>query len=249
MSSKPVSVLVVDNDPAMRRALRNSLVAQAYAVEEARSGEEAVEEIGQRPTDLVLLDIEMPGIGGMEACRRIRSIHPQTGIIMVTVRDNEEDKIQALEAGADDYITKPFSLPELLARTRAVTRRLSTRPAKGSLLQVGDLELDLERRTLRRAGLEVHLSPIEFSLLAYLMQHADTPIEHGKLLRTIWGPEYGCELEYLRTYIKRLRKKIENDAMHPEYLLTVPWMGYRFCSSAEHEASFRAAQAGMASLE
>lgn len=249
MSSKPVRVLVVDNDPAMRRALRTSLVAQGYAVEESRSGEEAVQEIAQQPADLVLLDIEMPGIGGIEACRRIRSIHPQAGIIMVTVRDGEEDKIQALEAGADDYITKPFSLRELLARLRAVSRRLSTRPARGAVLQVGDLELDMERRSLRRSGVEVHLSPIEFSLLSYLMQHADIPIEHGKLLRTIWGPEYGCELEYLRTYIKRLRKKIENDAMHPEYLLTVPWMGYRFCSAAEHIASVRAAEAGIAGLE
>jgi two-component system KDP operon response regulator KdpE len=249
MSSKPVKVLVVDNDPAMRRALRNSLIAQGYAVEEARSGEEAVQEISQRPTDLVVLDIEMPGIGGMEACRRIRSIHPQAGIIMVTVRDGEDDKIQALEAGADDYITKPFSLRELLARLRAVARRLSTRPAAGTLLRVGELELNMERRSLRRGGVEVHLSPIEFSLLAYLMQHADIPIEHGKLLRTIWGPEYGAELEYLRTYIKRLRKKIENDAMHPEYLLTVPWMGYRFCSPEERTASLRAETAGIAAIE
>jgi len=249
MSSKPVRVLVVDNDAAMRRALRNSLLAQGYEVEEARSGEEAVQEIDQRVADLVLLDIEMPGIGGMEACRRIRSIHPQAGIVMVTVRDSEEDKIQALEAGADDYITKPFSVRELLARLRAVTRRLATRPARGTLVQVGELELDMERRSLRRAGVEVHLSPIEFSLLSYLMQHANVPIEHGKLLRTIWGPEYGCELEYLRTYIKRLRKKIENDAMHPEYLLTVPWMGYRFCGAAEYAGSFRTAQAGAASLE
>jgi two-component system KDP operon response regulator KdpE len=249
MSSKPVKVLVVDNDPAMRRALRNSLIAQGYAVEEARSGEEAVQEISQRPADLVVLDIEMPGIGGMEACRRIRSIHPQAGIIMVTVRDGEDDKIQALEAGADDYITKPFSLRELLARLRAVARRLSTRPAAGTLLRVGELELNMERRSLRRGGVEVHLSPIEFSLLAYLMQHADIPIEHGKLLRTIWGPEYGAELEYLRTYIKRLRKKIENDAMHPEYLLTVPWMGYRFCSPEERTASLRAETAGIAAIE
>jgi len=249
MSAKPVKVLVVDNDSAMRRALRNALLAQGYAVEEARSGEEAIQEIAQRPADLVLLDIEMPGIGGMEACRRLRSIHPQGGIIMVTVRDTEEDKIQALEAGADDYITKPFSLRELLARLRAVSRRLATRPTNGALLQVGDLELDIERRSLRRAGVEVHLSPIEFSLLSYLMQHANTPIEHGKLLRTIWGPEYGCELEYLRTYIKRLRKKIENNAMHPEYLLTVPWMGYRFCNPAERAATFEAAEAGIGSID
>jgi two-component system KDP operon response regulator KdpE len=249
MSSKPVRVLVVDNDPAMRRALRNSMVAQGYEVGEARSGEEAVQEIAQRPADLVLLDVEMPGIGGMETCRRIRSIHPKSGILMITVCDTEENKIQALEAGADDYITKPFSLRELLARLRAVARRLATHPAQGTFLQIGDLQLNLERRSLRRAGVPIHLSPIEFSLLAYLMQHADIPIEHGKLLRTVWGPEYGCELEYLRTYIKRLRKKIENDAMHPEYLLTVPWMGYRFCNPAERTASLRAESPAIAAVE
>jgi len=246
MSAKLVRVLVVDNDAAMRRALRSSMVAQGYLVEEARSGEEALQAIVWRPAELVLLDIEMPGIGGMETCRRIRSLQPQAGIVMLTVRDGEEDKIQALEAGADDYITKPFSVRELLARMRAVGRRVDTRAARRVVVQVGDLELDVERRTLHRAGVRVHLSPIEFSLLAYLMQHADTPIEHGKLLRTVWGPEYGCELEYLRTYIKRLRKKIENDAMHPEYLLTVPWLGYRFCTQPDNVFAFSAAGAGMA---
>jgi two-component system KDP operon response regulator KdpE len=147
---------------------------------------------------------------------------------MVTVCDSEEDKIQALEAGADDYVTKPFSLPELHARLRAITRRLGAQPT-GAVLRAGDLELDTHRSALRKAGAEVHLSPTEFALLAYLMQHTGVPIEHTRLLRAIWGPEYGCELEYLRTYIKRLRRKIERDALHPEYLLTVPWMGYRFC--------------------
>ena len=233
MSSKPVRVLVVDNDTAMRRALRGSLAVQGYLITEARSGEEALEEMGQRPADLVLLDIEMPGIGGMETCRRLRIIAPKAGVIMVTVCDSEEDKIRALEAGADDYVTKPFSFRELLARLRAIARRVGVGQAAGAaVLKVGELELDVDRRILRRAGEEVHLSPTEFSLLSYLMQHANTAIEHGKLLRAIWGPEYGSELEYLRTYIKRLRKKIEHDAINPEYLLTVPWLGYRFCDPA-----------------
>jgi len=147
---------------------------------------------------------------------------------MVTVCETEDNKIRALEAGADDYITKPFSLRELTARLRAIFRRLGASPAGGAVLQAGDLELDIDRRSLRKAGVELHLSPIEFSLLSYLMQHANVPVEHGKLLRAIWGPEYGYELEYLRTDIKRLRKKIEPDAAQPEYLLTVPWLGYRF---------------------
>jgi two-component system KDP operon response regulator KdpE len=234
MSSKPVRVLVVDNEAAMRRVLRSSLAAQGYVITEARNGEEALEEIGQRPVDLVLLDVEMPGIGGMETCRRLRVNAPRAGIVMVTICDSEEDKIRALEAGADDYITKPFSFRELLARLRAIARRLGVGQSGGAaVLRVGDLELDVDRRILRRGGEEVHLSPTEFNLLSYLMQHANTPIEHGKLLRTIWGPEYGSELEYLRTYIKRLRKKIENDAINPEYLLTVPWLGYRFCDPSD----------------
>ncbi len=250
MSLKPVRVLVVDNDAAMRRALRGSLAAQGYLITEARSGEEALEEMGQRPADLVLLDIEMPGIGGMETCRRLRAIAPKAGVVMVTICDSEEDKIRALEAGADDYVTKPFSVRELLARLRAVSRRLGVGQAGGTaVLKVGELELDVDRRILRRAGEEVHLSPTEFSLLSYLMQHANTAIEHGKLLRAIWGPEYGSELEYLRTYIKRLRKKIEHDAINPEYLLTVPWLGYRFCNPSEAGVSIAAVEARSAMTE
>ncbi len=229
MNAKLVKVLLVDNDAAMRRTLRVSLAAQGYSVSEACSGEEAVQEMAQKPADLVLLDVEMPGMGGMEACRRIRTIARHTGIVMLTVCDGEEDKIGALESGADDYVTKPFSIRELLARLRALSRRLGANHSDGApVLKMGELELDLERRLLKRAGTEVHLSPTEFSLLSYLMQHANTAIEHGKLLRAIWGPEYGSELEYLRTYIKRIRRKIENDPINPEYLLTVPWLGYRF---------------------
>jgi two-component system, OmpR family, KDP operon response regulator KdpE len=228
MSSKPVKVLIVDDDGAMRRTLRSSLAAQGYGITEARSGEDALREMGQSPIDLVLLDVEMAGMGGMEACRRLRALAPLTGIVMVTVCDSEDDKIEALEAGADDYITKPFSFRELLARLGAVSRRLGAAQPRTSSCRVGNLDLDVHHRILRRNGEEIHLSPTEFSLLSYLMQHVNTPIEHGKLLRAIWGPEYGNELEYLRTYIKRLRKKIEQDAINPEYLLTVPWLGYRF---------------------
>lgn len=227
----PVRVLVVDDNPVMRSALRASLAAHGYSVIEACTGEDAAESAVRNLPELILLDVEMPGIGGFEACRRVRSALPQTGVLMITVRDTEEDKIQALEAGADDYITKPFRIRELLARLGAIRRRLGALCATPVLLCLGDLELDTHRHTLRKAGTEVRLSPTEFSLLSYLMQHADAPVGHAELLRAVWGPEYGSELEYLRTYIKRLRKKIEFDANQPKYLVTLPWLGYCFqCS-------------------
>jgi two-component system KDP operon response regulator KdpE len=229
MNSKRVSVLVVDDEPAMRRALRATLSASGYAIEEARNGEEAIELLAKRPMELVLLDSNMPGMGGVEACRHIRALVPRAGIVMITIRDAEEDKIQALEAGADDYVTKPFLVRELIARLQAVLRRIRVETVVGApVLRAGKLELDVERRTLRRSGEEVRLSPTEFDLLRYLMQHRDVPIEHARLLQAVWGPEYGHELEYLRAYIRLLRKKIEEDPAQPKYLLTEPWLGYRF---------------------
>jgi len=233
MNAARLRVLIVDDDAAMRRALRAALAAHSYAVDEARSGEDAIERGVERPPDLVLLDVDMPGIGGIAACRRLRSILPDAGVIMITVCDREDDKVRALEAGADDYITKPFSVREMIARLRAIARRLVTGPPDNAVHYAGDLELDTSHHTLRKNGVAVRLSPIEFDLLAYLMQHANTPIHHTRLLQAVWGPEYGSELEYLRTYVKRLRKKIEEDAMTPKYLITVPWLGYSFCSPAE----------------
>ncbi len=226
---KPLRVLVADDEPAMRRGISTSLTANGYAVEEVRNGEDAVTAARDKAADLVLLDINMPGIGGIEACRRIRSAQPGVGIVMITVRDSEEDTVEALEAGADDYVTKPFRGRELLARISALVRRARGEEAAGTaVLRAGKLELDLAHRVLRKAGEEVHLSPIEFNLLQYLMQHQDVPLDHSKLLRTIWGPEYGHELEYLRTYIRLIRRKIEDDPAKPEYITTEPWLGYRF---------------------
>ena len=155
---------------------------------------------------------------------------------MVTVRDAEDDKVRALESGADDYITKPFRLRELIARLRAVLRRTQLDDSAQAVLQAGNLEIDLERRLLRRAGKQVHLSPKEFDLLAYLMRNLDAPVTHVKLLRAVWGPEYGNELEYLRSYVKMLRKKIEDDPARPEDILTEPWVGYRFCNPADPDS-------------
>jgi len=243
MSSQPTSVLVVDDEFALRTALRKSLSAGGFDVEEARNGEEALGAIRQRSFDLVLLDINMPGVGGMETCRKIRGMAPQTGIVMVTVRDAENDKVDALEAGADDYVTKPFRLRELMARLRAVLRRTEAHEAAPSLiLTAGELEMDLERHVLRRAGQAVHLAPKEFELLAFMMQNQGIPLTHAKLLRSVWGIEYGNELEYLRSYVKMLRKKIERDPSKPEYILTEPWVGYRFRNPSDPDASPAAAE-------
>ena len=229
-------VLIVDDEPPLRKALRASLAAAGFTVEEARTGDEAVAVAKQHTFDLVLLDVNMPGLTGFEACRRIRTLAPRTGIVMVTVRDAEDDKVRALESGADDYITKPFRLRELIARLRAVLRRTQFDDSTQAVLQAGNLEIDLERRLLRRAGKQVHLSPKEFDLLAYLMRNLDAPVTHVKLLRAVWGPEYGNELEYLRSYVKMLRKKIEDDPARPEYILTEPWVGYRFCNPSDPES-------------
>lgn len=229
MNETPVRVLVVDDEAAMRRGICVSLTARGYKVDEARNSEEALDLFHERHPNLVLLDINMPGTNGIETCRRIRSAAPNTGIVMITVRDSEEDTVQALEAGADDYITKPFRVRELLARLTAITRRARGQEiAEAPILRAGHLELDTKHRILLKAGKEIHLSPIEFSLLQYLMQHPNIPLHHTKLLRAVWGLEYGQELEYLRTYIRLLRKKVEKDPANPEYILTEPWLGYRF---------------------
>jgi len=229
MSQLATKVLVVDDDPAFRQGLRTSLKTSGYFAETARNAEEALEYIRERPVDIVLLDINMPGMGGMEACRLIRAAAPQAGIVMLTVRDASDDKVIALEAGADDYVTKPFHLRELVARMRALLRRTGGEGAPPApVLQAGDLELHLEQHTLRKAGREIHLSPKEFELLTFLMRHRNIPLIHARILRTLWGPEYGDEPDYLRSYVKNLRKKIEDDPAHPQYILTEPWVGYRF---------------------
>ena len=237
------SVLVVDDESALRKALRTSLIASGFSVEEARSGEEALGTVQRNRFDLVLLAVSMPGMSGIDACRRIRGISPQAGIVMVTVRDQEDDKVQALEAGADDYVTKPFKLRELTARLRAVLRRTRTSDAvEPVVLRAGNLELDLHERLLRRNGEEIHLSPKEFDLLAFMMKNAGAPLTHMKLLRTVWGVDYGNELEYLRSYVRMLRKKIEADPAAPEYIVTEPWLGYRFRDPSDPDSPPKSAQ-------
>jgi len=238
MSTRLIHVMVVDDEPSLRKVFRTSLAANGFVIKEAQSGEEAVTFLPQYPFDLVLLDINMPGIGGIEACREIRALAPKVGIVMVTVRDTEHDMVRALEAGADDYVTKPVRFRELVARMRALHRRLDAHAAsQPAVIRVDALEMNLERHCLRKNGDLIHLTPTEFELLSLLMRNLGAPVTHAKLLRAIWGPEYGTELEYLRSYVRTLRKKIEDDAARPKYILTEPWVGYRFCDPSDPELS------------
>lgn len=220
-------VLVVDDEPQIRRVMRTTLVARGYMVSTARNGEEALDKLREERFDLVLLDINMPGIGGMEACRMIRA-QSDIPIVILSIRNAEKEKVEALDAGADDYVTKPFSMPELLARIRAALRRA---PLSGAgtpeLLDLGHTVINFASRRVTVKGTDVRLTPKEFDLLRYFAGNPDVAIPHTKLLQAVWGPDYGEEVEYLRVFINQLRKKIEPDPSHPEYLLTEPWVGYR----------------------
>jgi two-component system KDP operon response regulator KdpE len=200
-----------------------------FTVVEAARGEEALSLIRLTWFDAVLLDVEMPGLGGMETCRNIRSAIARLPILMLTVADSEDDKVLALDAGADDYITKPFQLRELTARLRsAVRRRHAEDTDREVAIRYGHIELDPVQLRVQKRGRTIHLTPKEFELLHYLMLHPGQPIPHARLLKSIWGPEYGNELEYLRTYVRQLRVKIEDDPRNPQYLLTDAYVGYRF---------------------
>jgi len=227
------SLLVVDDEPTFRRTLSKSLTASGHRVEEACSGGDAVDMLLHSAFQFVLLDLNMPGMGGMTTCRTIRSINPHIGIIVLSVRDAEQDRVAALEAGADDYLTKPFGLRELIARLHAIHRRIQTgTEEEPEVLKAGDLRMDLHGHSVWRSGEPLHLTPKEFELLAFLMKHQGRPVAHITLLRTIWGPNYGNESHYLRSYVKSLRKKIEVDPAKPEYILTEPRIGYCFRNPA-----------------
>ena len=222
-------VLIVEDDAGIRQSLFETLGALGFAIGEAGNGEEAMTRLRMVDYEAVLLDINMPGMGGIEACRKICQDYPRLPIIMLTVLDQEDDKVEALDAGADDYVTKPFQIRELMARLRAAIRRSKTAlPEPNSLIIAGDLALDRGRHRIEKLGVEIHLTPKEFDLLGYLMEHAGRPISHHRLLTAIWGPEYGNEREYVRVLINQLRKKIEDDPARPTYILTESYIGYRF---------------------
>jgi two-component system KDP operon response regulator KdpE len=227
------TILVVDDEPQLRRAMRATLTDLGYSVIEAKTGEEALEVLQSDTPDLILLDLNMPGIGGLETCRAIRE-SSDLPVIVLSVRNTERDKVEALDAGADDYVTKPFSIQELLARVRAAIRRapasVDTIPHRFS---DGELDIDFDARRVTRNGTSVRLTPKEFDLLKTLVDHPNRPIAHRKLLQTVWGPDYGDEVEYLRVVINQLRKKIEAVPSKPKYLLTEPWLGYRFATHDE----------------
>jgi two-component system KDP operon response regulator KdpE len=214
-------LLIVDDEKTIRWALRKTLQGMDFEIAEAETGEQALALVRTVHFDAVLLDIGMPGMNGIEACRKIRKLMPLLGIVMLTVKNAEEDKIQALDAGADDYITKPFHVGELAARIRAAVRRTSASQADdAAAIRIGEIELDPARRLVKRAGEAVHLTPKEFELLHFLMSHAGLPLTHARILAAVWGPEYGGELEYLRTFVRQLRKKLGDDAASPKYLVT-----------------------------
>jgi two-component system, OmpR family, KDP operon response regulator KdpE len=222
----PMKILVVDDEPQIRRSLRATLTSAGYVVVEARSGEEAIEELQAGHIDMVLLDLLMPGMGGTAACRQIRKLS-DVSIIVISVCRNQSDKVSAFDAGADDYIAKPFGIQELLSRIRALRRRTSGVESTPPFISPG-LEIDFERRRVVAGGEPVHLTPTEFDLLRHLVLNPGKPLSHQALLESICGSEHAMERWRLRVFINQLRKKIEPNPSHPLYIHTEPLIGYKF---------------------
>jgi two-component system KDP operon response regulator KdpE len=232
MSQPGIRILLVDDETAIRRALRPPLLELGFQVVEASRGEEALQLMRAGTFDVVLLDINMPGIGGIETLRRIRAVAPRLPVLMVTVRDAEEEKVEALDLGADDYVTKPFSTRELIARIRAAVRRVrAPARAEDAPIEIGEIRMSPAQRTVTKRGQPVHLTRKEFDILYYLMTHAGRAVSNAKLLTSVWGADCREEVEYLRTFVRQLRKKIEDDPSNPTYLLTDVYVGYRFADA------------------
>ena len=232
MMQTPIRILVVDDESAIRRALRPPLIELGFQVIDVSRGEEALQMLRAGGVDVVLLDVNMPGIGGIETLRRIRAFAPRLPILMLTVRDAEEEKVEALELGADDYVTKPFSMRELIARIRTAVRRIQA-PARAedAPIEIGELRLDPVKRKVTKRGQPVHLTRKEFDILYCLMSRAGRVITYARLLTAVWGADCREEVEYLRTFVRQLRKKIEDDPANPVYLLTDVYVGYRFADA------------------
>ena len=228
-ATSAIRVLLVDDEPSIRRALRTPLSEMGFITTEASRGEEALHLVQAQTFDVVLLDVNMPGMGGMKALGKLRSLAPRMPILMLTVVDGEEEKIEALESGADDYITKPFSVRECVARMRSAVRRAQA-PERNedAPLSIGEFQVLPTRRAVSKAGEPIHLTRKEYDILYYLMTHSGRAVTYGKLLTSVWGPDYRQEVDYLRTFVRQLRKKIEDNPSDPKYLLTDAYVGYRF---------------------
>jgi two-component system KDP operon response regulator KdpE len=226
MTIAPAVALVVDDDPQIRRALRTSLKARGHEVHTAANGETALDLLSSERIDVVVLDLGLPGIDGFEVIRRLRG-WSEVPVIVLSVRESHGDKVAALDAGADDYVTKPFSIDELLARMRAVRRRVE--PEAGpSVLDFGELEIDLARQAVHLSDDRVRLTPTEYRLLEAMATNPGKLLTHGWLLRRVWGPGYGTETNYTRVYVQQLRRKLNDDPARPRFILTEPGLGYRW---------------------
>jgi two-component system KDP operon response regulator KdpE len=221
-------VLIVDDEPQLRRVLMSTLSTLGFVVAAAETGEAALEKVREEKFDLVLLDINMQGLSGFEICRAIRA-SSDVSILMLTVRNRTEDKVEALDSGADGYVTKPFDVNELLARIRAALRRApASARGESRVLRLKGLEVSFRDRQVRTNGRATRLTPTEVELLYYFVTHPNEVLPHDKILQAVWGPDYGDEVEYLRVFVNQLRKKIEPDPARPQFILTEPWLGYRF---------------------
>ncbi len=230
MSSHLPKILVVDDEPQLTRVLRTGLKSRGYDVRAAADGLAGFEAFNDWHPDLVITDLAMPNVDGLELCRRLRAVS-QVPIIVLSAKGEEKTKVEALDLGADDFITKPFGIDELLARVRASLRRAHAPPlneATPTILESGDFHVDLESREITVRGKQIHLTPKEFDLLVYFIKHAGKVLTHRTLLAALWGGNYVEQNEYLRVFVGNLRKKIEPDAASPRYILTDPWIGYRF---------------------
>lgn len=220
-------ILVVDDEPQILRSLRTTLAAHGYDVQTAATGEEALAAVEGRLPDLVVLDLVLPGLSGLEVCRRLRA-RSSLPILVLSARGDERDKVAALDLGADDYLTTPFGVNELLARIRAALRRAAGARGPSAVVEAGELRVDFDRRHVTLDGGEVRLTPTEFDLLKVLVANAGRVLTHGYLLRTVWGPEYEGESQVLRVFIGQLRRKVERDPARPRQIVTEPGVGYRF---------------------
>ena len=250
MNQSVIRVLIVDDEAAIRRALRPPLSELGFQIHEASRGEEALQLLHSTQVDVVLLDINMPGIGGIETLRRIRAAAPRLPVLMVTVLDGEEEKVEALELGADDYITKPFSIRELIARIRTAHRRVHA-PVRveDAPMEIGEIRLVPARRSVTKRGQPVHLTRKEYDILYCLMSRAGRVITYSRLLTAVWGADCREEVEYLRTFVRQLRKKIEDDPSSPIYLLTDVYVGYRFADAQMLQENADASASGAVAEE